>query len=189
MLSVKIYSVPCRQGGDTPLCKLCRYVPPHRVRCLFWSENWYTLCPFWSRNGYSFWGNYGSVWTYLSFKFQIRNTERKRNTIRIRNEFEKFFCLRSNLSNENLIYALRPGLKTGMDYYIFWSETESGFGESPRIPRSNLLPGIRSSSLNVRCNIIVCVFVTQVKYKAGTIRESKIFIMKRKLPIGMALLS
>ena len=50
-------------------------------------------------------------------------------------------------------------------------------------------PGIRSSSLNIRHNIIVCVFVTQVKYKAGTIRESKIFIMKRKLPIGMALLS
>ena len=76
-----------------------------------------------------------------------------------------------------------------MDYYIFWSEIGSGFGESPRIPRSNPRPGIRSSSLNVRYNIIVCVFVTLVKYKAGTIRESKIFIMKRKLPIGMALLS
>ena len=77
-----------------------------------------------------------------------------------------------------------------MDYYIFWSEIGSGFGESPRIPRSNPPPpGIRSSSLNVRYNIIVCVFVTLVKYKAGTIRESKIFIMKRKLPIGMALLS
>ena len=75
-----------------------------------------------------------------------------------------------------------------MDCYIFWSEIGSGFEESPRIPRSNP-PGIRSSSLNIRHNIIVCVFVTQVKYKAGTIRESKIFIMKRKLPIGMALLS
>ena len=111
--------------------------------------------------------------------------------MRIRNGFEKFFCSRSNLSIENIIYALRPGLKTGMDYCIFWSETGSGFGESSRIPRSNPPPppGIRSSSLNVRYNIIVCVFVTQVKYKAGTIRESKIFITKRKLPIGMALLS
>ena len=76
-----------------------------------------------------------------------------------------------------------------MDYYIFWSEIGSGFGESPRIPRSNPRPGIRSSCLNVRYNIIVCVYVTLVKYKTGTIRESKIFIMKRKVPIGMALLS
>ena len=82
-----------------------------------------------------------------------------------------------------------------MDYYIFWSDIGSGFGKSPRIPRRLHPPplsppaGIRSSSLNVRYNIIVCVFVTQVKYKAGTIRESKINIMKRKLSIGMALLS
>ena len=49
----------------------------------------------------------------------MSNTEKKRNTMRIRNGFEEFFCLPSNLSNENIIYAWRPGLKTGMDYYIF----------------------------------------------------------------------
>ena len=41
--------------------------------------------------------------------------ERKKN-MRIRNGFEEFFCLRSNLSNDNIVSAKRPGLKTGMDF-------------------------------------------------------------------------
>ena len=47
--------------GGTPLYKLYRYVPPHRVGLFapFWSENGYTLCPFWSGIGYVFRGNYG----------------------------------------------------------------------------------------------------------------------------------
>ena len=36
--------------------------------------------------------------------------------MRIRNAFEKIFCLRSNLSNDDIISAERPGLKTGMDF-------------------------------------------------------------------------
>ena len=36
--------------------------------------------------------------------------------MRIRNTFEEFFCLRSTLSNDDIIYVLRPGLKTGMDF-------------------------------------------------------------------------
>ena len=36
--------------------------------------------------------------------------------MRIRNGFEEFFCLRSNLSNDNIISALRPGLETGMGF-------------------------------------------------------------------------
>ena len=36
--------------------------------------------------------------------------------MRIRNGFEEFFCLRSNLCNDRLISAYRPGLKTGMDF-------------------------------------------------------------------------
>ena len=44
-----------------------------------------------------------------------------------------------------MISALRPGLKTGVENYIFWSEIGSGFGEpgvtpQPRIPRST--PGL-----------------------------------------------
>ena len=34
---------------------------------------------------------------------------------------EECFCLRSNLSNDNIISAKRPGLKTGMENYIFFS--------------------------------------------------------------------
>ena len=70
--------------------------------------------------------------------------------MRIRNRFDEFVCLRSNLSNDNIISAKRPGLKMDMDFkrsglktsvenYIFWSEIGSGFGEPggtppPRIP-------------------------------------------------------
>ena len=44
----------------------------------FWffsSENGYTLFPFWSGIGYGFQGNYGSVWTYLPFQFQMIKKE------------------------------------------------------------------------------------------------------------------
>ena len=36
--------------------------------------------------------------------------------MRIRNGFEEYFCLRSNLSNDNIISALRLGLETGMGF-------------------------------------------------------------------------
>ena len=60
--------------------------------------------------------------------------------MRIRNGFQELFCLLPNLSNDNIISALRPGLKTGVGNYIFWSEIWSGFGEPggtfpPIIPR------------------------------------------------------
>ena len=65
--------------------------------------------------------------------------------MRIRNGFEKYFCLRSNLSSDNIKSALRPGLKTDVENYIFWSEIGSGFEEPrgtppPRIPRSTPPP-------------------------------------------------
>ena len=61
--------------------------------------------------------------------------------MRIRNRVEEFFCLRSNLSYDEIISAKRPGLKTGVENDIFWSEIGSGFGKPggtppPRIPRS-----------------------------------------------------
>ena len=61
--------------------------------------------------------------------------------MRTRNRFEELFCLRSCLSNDNIISAERPGLKTGVGNYIFWSGKGSGVGEPggtppPRIPRS-----------------------------------------------------
>ena len=62
-------------GWGTALYKLYRHVQPHRVG--FWSEKGYTLCPFWSVVGYGFRGNYWSVWTYLSFQFQMTKKERE----------------------------------------------------------------------------------------------------------------
>ena len=72
--------------------------------------------------------------------------------MQIRNGFEEFFCLRSNLSNDNKVSGQRPGLKTGMDFgdlvwkrvwkiTFFLSDIEAGFGEPggtppQRIPRS-----------------------------------------------------
>ena len=57
----------------------------------------------------------------------------------------KNFCLRSNLSNDNISSAERPGLKTGSGFQwcglktgvendIFWSEIGSGFGEPGGTP-------------------------------------------------------
>ena len=53
--------------------------------------------------------------------------------------------MRSNLSTDEIISALRPGLKTGMENDIAWSEIGSGFRETggtlpPRILRIN--PGL-----------------------------------------------
>ena len=65
---------------------------------------------------------------------------------------KKSFCWRSNLSNDDIIWTYSksyngygfwmPGLKTGVENDIFWSEIRSRFGEPgstspPRIPRSN----------------------------------------------------
>ena len=55
------------------------------------------------------------------------------------------FCCCSNLSNNGIIFQ-RPGLKTGVQNDIFWSEIGSGFGEPgdrppPRILRSTPSPG------------------------------------------------
>ena len=47
----------------------------------------------------------------------------------IRNGFEEFFCLCSNLSKDKIISALRSSLKMIVENYIFWSEIRSGFRE------------------------------------------------------------
>ena len=49
--------------------------------------------------------------------------------------FDEFVCLRSNpVRNDNINSAERPGLKTGAENWIFWSEIGSGFGESAGTP-------------------------------------------------------
>ena len=62
--------------------------------------------------------------------------------MRIRNAFEEIFCLPSIVTNNDIIFTLRPGLKTGVEKGIFWYEIGSEFWEPggktppPRIPRS-----------------------------------------------------
>ena len=65
--------------------------------------------------------------------------------MRIRNGFEEFFCLRSNLINNKIISAHRPGLKTGVENYIFWSEIGSGFGDRAAHPHLEF-PGVPPGS-------------------------------------------
>ena len=73
-------------GGGTPLYKPNRYVPPHRVGFL------------------RFFGlNYGNVWKINRFHFKW--VRKKEKNMRIPNEFEEFFCFRSNVSNDNIISA------------------------------------------------------------------------------------
>ena len=48
--------------------------------------------------------------------------------MQIPNGFDEFFCLRSNLSNDNIISAQSPGLKTGVEDNIFglkWGENRT----------------------------------------------------------------
>ena len=56
---------------------ICMAAPSGRVFTPFWCENVNTLCSFWSGIGYGFRGNYGSVWTFLSFQFQMSKKERE----------------------------------------------------------------------------------------------------------------
>ena len=86
-------------------------------------------------SGMVFKGNYPECMNV--FIVSIQNEQGRKRNKQIGNGFEEFFCLRSNLSNDDK----RPGLKTGIQNDIFWSETASGFGEPggtppPRIPGS-----------------------------------------------------
>ena len=72
----------------------------------------------------------------LSFQFQIRKKERKR-IMRIRDGFN-FFCFCGNLSNDDIIFTERLGLKTGVENDIFLSEVGSGLGETGSTPPSRI---------------------------------------------------
>ena len=63
--------------GVLPYISFIGASPSGRVFAPFWSQNRYTLCPLRSGIGYGFPENYGSVWTYLSFQFQMSKKERE----------------------------------------------------------------------------------------------------------------
>ena len=64
-------------GGVLPYISYIGASPSGRVFAPFWSQNRYTLCPLRSGIGYGFPENYRSVWTYLSFQFQMSKKERE----------------------------------------------------------------------------------------------------------------
>ena len=69
-----------RAAPWTPLYKLYRYVPPHRVGFLrrFGLKTGIHFAHFGLESGMVFGGtNYGSVWRYLSFQFQMSKKERE----------------------------------------------------------------------------------------------------------------
>ena len=73
-----------RGRGVTPLFKLPRYVPPHRVGF---------LCLFGLKSGMVFEGT--------TRVYNEKYNECIKRNMRIQNGFEEFFCLRSNLSTDD----------------------------------------------------------------------------------------
>ena len=96
--------------GGTALCKLYRHVPPHWVGFLrsFGLKTGIHFAHFSLESGVVFEGTTGVYERYLSFQFQVSIKERKRN-MRTRNGFQEFVCLRSNLSNNNIIGNVGSG--------------------------------------------------------------------------------
>ena len=82
-------------GGGTPLYKLYRQVPPHRVGF---------LRRFGVKTGIHF-GHFGLESGMVFEGVSIPNEYERKKNMRIRNGFEEFFRLRSNLSNDNIISA------------------------------------------------------------------------------------
>ena len=119
----------------------------------FRCENRYRFCSFWSGIGYGFRGNYRSVWKYSSFQFQMNHKERVISEFEM--DFKKSFCLSPTLKMMTSflhIYQVwngygfkRPGLKTGVENYIFQSDHKgSGYGEPGRTPAPKIPRGIRT---------------------------------------------
>ena len=79
-------------------------VPRARRFLVTWSYGYEIF--FWSGIGYGFRGNYGIVWTYLSFQFKMSKKslrKKEKYNMRILNRFLELFCLRCNLSNNDII--------------------------------------------------------------------------------------
>ena len=99
------------RGWGYSLC----VAPKGMVFAPFWSENGYAFCPFWSGIRYDFGGNYGNVWTYLSFQFQM-STGKERLIYEFEVDFKKYFIWRSNLVSNDDIISEKPVLKTSKDF-------------------------------------------------------------------------
>ena len=89
--------------------------PPFGVGCLrlFGLKTGTDYAHFGLESGMVFEGTTGVYERIYLFNSNVK--ERGRN-MRILNGFEEFFCLHSNLSNNDIISVYRPGLKTGVDF-------------------------------------------------------------------------
>ena len=96
--------------GGTALCKLYRHAPPHWVGFLrrFGLKTGIHFAHFGLESGVVFEGTAGEYGRYLSFQFQVSKKERE-IIMRTRNGFQEFVCLRSNLSNDNIIGNVGSG--------------------------------------------------------------------------------
>ena len=76
-----------------------------------------TIILFLSETGYGFRGNYGNVWTYLSFQFQIN-----KNKIAIwefQMDFKKSFCWHFDPNNNDIIYFLVDRSENGWGFLVW----------------------------------------------------------------------
>ena len=83
--------------GSTPLCKLYRYVPPHRVGFLrrFGLKTGIHFAYFGLESSMVFERELRIISTHLSFQFQMNKKEREICEFEV--GLNSFFCLRSNL--------------------------------------------------------------------------------------------
>ena len=137
-----------------------------RVLVPFWSENGFRLCSFWPGIRYGFQGNYPECMNV--FIVSIQNEQGRKRNKQIGNGFEEFCCLRSNLSNDDK----RPGLKTGIQNDIFWSETASGFGNRAGHPHREF-PGIPPGSCNQFGILLSSLKVKDQRFKWWRHKSSK----------------
>ena len=89
-----------------------RYVPPYRVAflCLFCLKTGIHFAHFGLGSDMLFEGTTG-VYEYLSFQLQMNKKEREICELEMDLNF-----FTSNLSNDDIISARKPGLKTDMDF-------------------------------------------------------------------------
>ena len=102
--------------GGTPLYKLYRYMPPHRVGFLrrLGLKTGIHFAHFGLESGMVCEGTTG-VYERL-YRFYSRWVRKQEDYANSKWVEEFSVCLRSNLSNDNIISAQRSGLKTGMNF-------------------------------------------------------------------------
>ena len=98
------YRPPCPGGGVTPLYKLYKYVPLHRVGFLsrlVWKRVYTLPILVWNR----VWFLRGLQECMDVFIVSIQMSEKEREICKFEMDLKFFFGLRSNLSNDNIISA------------------------------------------------------------------------------------